>query len=60
MCIIEMLFIALAMHYAFHYTEWAREEIRESQRNVGPFGALFMSKVGGGVVYLVSRAYDAS
>ena len=44
LCIIEMLFIGMLFHYAFHYTEWASDEVREQQGNVGPFGAFLASK----------------
>ena len=39
-----MLFIGCAFHYAFHYTEWATDEVREQQGKIGPFGAFWASK----------------
>lgn len=39
-----MFFIGCAFHYAFHYTEWATDEVREQQGKVGPFGAFWASK----------------
>ena len=40
----QMLFIGCAFHYAFHYTEWATDEVRDQQGRVGPFGAFLASK----------------
>lgn len=45
LCIIEMFFIAIGMHYAFHYTEWASEEIAAAHKGTSPWTAFFHSKV---------------
>lgn len=45
LCIVEMFFIAIGMHYAFHYTEWASEEVAALHKGTSPWTAFFHSKV---------------
>mmetsp|Transcript_53291 Transcript_53291/g.121465 ORF Transcript_53291/g.121465 Transcript_53291/m.121465 type:complete len:479 (-) Transcript_53291:341-1777(-) len=42
--LIEMLFIGIGMSYAFHYTEWASEEVKAAQGRVGPLCAFWRGK----------------
>ena len=44
LCIIEMLFIGVAMHYAFHYTEWASEAVAVEHKGMSPWRALWRGK----------------
>jgi hypothetical protein len=44
LCLFEMFFIGMGMSYAFHYTEWASDEVKERDKNVGPLCAFWHGK----------------
>lgn len=44
LCLFEMFFIGIGMSYAFHYTEWASDEVKERDKNVGPLCAFWHGK----------------
>ena len=44
LCLLEMFFIGLGMAYAFHYTEWASDDVRRAEAHVGPLCAFWRGK----------------